>query len=155
VCVCLSMSSFRCAPAFPPMVRLIPCELCVFIFVISSSIKRLLELVEPSFMNYWIHFSVCSLIVVDVKFQHTGLLRLAFKRMYLIQFVSCVCEPSFPPGVIHSEVNVHHDYNALISTVCYINIDQNCPHLLILMEYLIIGIYCIITYYYFVSRTSV
>ena len=25
VCVCLSMSSFRCVPDFPPMVRLIPC----------------------------------------------------------------------------------------------------------------------------------
>ena len=41
-------------------------------FFISLLMKRLPVLVEPSFINYRIIFSVCSLIEVDVKFQNTG-----------------------------------------------------------------------------------
>ena len=46
---------------------------------------------------------------------------------------------------IHSGVYVHHDFNALLSTVCYImlnrymGINENFPHLPILKEYIIIG----------------
>ena len=51
---------------------------CMFSVFISSSIKRLLVLVETRLMTFCITFSVCLLIVVDVKYPNIGFLPFTF-----------------------------------------------------------------------------